>query len=74
VATEYDGVIYPGEITEIVGDDYTISVMVTSGGNKFKWPAVPDTLKYSRAAIQGKIGNPIPCSHRMREFYFDGFP
>lgn len=74
VAAKYDGQIYPGEITEISKEAITVNVMVGSGANRFKWPTNPDICAYPREDICRKIGNPIPCNHRMREFFFDAFP
>ena len=59
VVVHYDGMRYPGEVTNIDGGDnqYEVRVMHRSG-NHWKWPVTDDKIFYSQEDIKNNIDPP----------------
>ena len=60
---EYDGVIYPGEVKLVEGEEYKVSVMIAAGTH-WKWPASPDEVFYRREKIVKRLAPPFVANHR----------
>lgn len=58
VLVTYDDKIYPGTITNVIQEEYLITVMMKSGLNTWKWPQKEDKLLYSVTDIIRKIDPP----------------
>ena len=57
VVVKYDGVKFPGEVTEINDDDVEVSVMHKSGKN-WKWPSPVDKILYRKQDVADIISPP----------------
>lgn len=67
----YDGENYPGEITNVIGQEIQVQVMHRAG-NYFKWPCNPDKIYYTQDDILKKIQPPVVVGSRG-QFRFDNF-
>lgn len=66
VAVNYEGTLYPGEITKIDGiDQITVNVMEESKiKGYFRWPKSPDAIPYKREEIIKCISAPVVVNSR----------
>ena len=64
VVVHYDGMRYPGEVTDIDGGEnqYEVRVMHRSG-NHWKWPVTDDKIFYSHEDIKNNIDPPRVAGH-----------
>lgn len=74
VSVQYNKTLYPGEVIEVITGGLKVDAMEPTSNNKFKWPKPKDVFDYSLADIVKKIGAPIPCGSRARQFYFADYP
>ena len=61
VAVEYDGQLYPGEVTDIIGSNTQVNAMAKTG-KLWKWPEMKDLVWYSRSMVKQKILPVLPIS------------
>ena len=54
----YEGAIFPGEVTQSVGNETEVSVMTKSGTKYWKWPEKEDKVFYSESNIMKLIDPP----------------
>lgn len=69
VVVNYDGLIFPGEVTACGETDAEISVMHRSG-NAWRWPINPDKIFYEHQNILRQISPPKASGNRG-QFNFD---
>ncbi|KAG5845369.1 hypothetical protein ANANG_G00138170, partial [Anguilla anguilla] len=71
VLVEYDTDLYPGTITQIVGEQYEVDTMIRVGENRFFNPAVKypgDKIWYLPGDIKEVIPEPLPVTSSRRHF------
>ena len=64
VIVEYKESHFPGNIVQIVADDYEIATIVKGDISIYRWPDKEDKLVYIREQIQNKVRHPNFCSRR----------
>ncbi|KAG1668796.1 Dipeptidyl peptidase 8 [Nymphon striatum] len=62
-AVEYERFSYPGEVKQIEGSDYKVSVMIPAGKN-WKWPTCPDEIFYRKEKILTRLQPPCIVNNR----------
>ncbi|KAJ8361367.1 hypothetical protein SKAU_G00178920 [Synaphobranchus kaupii] len=71
VLVEYDAELFPGAITQIVGDQYEVDTMNCAGENKFYIPSIRfdgEKVWYYRDDIKCIIPEPLPATSSARHF------
>ena len=72
VVVQYDNVRYPGEVTNIKGEDIQVNVVVPEGKHTWKWPKHTDCIFCQSNNILKKISPPETSSgvsgHVMFQF------
>uniref|UniRef100_A0A0E9UT56 SGF29 C-terminal domain-containing protein n=1 Tax=Anguilla anguilla TaxID=7936 RepID=A0A0E9UT56_ANGAN len=73
VLVEYNTDLYPGTITQIVGEQYEVDTMIRVGENRFFNPAVKypgDKIWYLPGDIKEVIPEPLPVTSSRRHSAF----
>lgn len=74
VLVNYDGNLYPGEVTKTTVTTVTVSAMeklqTSVEKNLWRWPTRPDVHDYPHSDINRKIHPPIPTGNRASQFLF----
>ena len=68
VKVEYDDVVYPGEVLDIVGNNTQVTCMCPVGKH-WRWPQTKDILWYSEDKVLGKIEPLLPVTSTTRDHY-----
>ena len=63
----YDGVPYPGLVTDCDDDSIEVKTMNRIGNNRFYWPVRDDVIWYKYATVVSLIPPPTPVTHRHVE-------
>lgn len=70
VVVDYEGILYPGEVTLVDEEGVEAVVMHRSSGKQYKWPPKEDKHKYIYQDILKQIEPPTPCNSRATLFTF----